>query len=345
MTYRAGIIVGKFSPLHLGHLYLIDTAMAACGKLVIISYAKPEYSGCNASSRTQWLQSLYPQATSLVVDDAWFEARAKDGIVERFTQVPHDDEPEDIHRRFTAWLCRDVLGETCDAVFTSEDYGDGFANVLSEEFGQPVVHVCVDKARSAVPISATKIRNDKALRARYLPPVVRASFVKKIVFFGAESTGKTTICLELSRQYKEPLVEEYGRELWIEKDGELDFDDLLKIGVTQIAWEREAAIQAREYLFCDTSPLTTEFYSDALFGKVDPKLKSLALIHDYDLCFLCMPDIPFVQDGERQDEAFRARQHKWYLDQLQQREIDYIPLSGDLRKRIAVVKATLKNYS
>lgn len=341
MSYRCGLIVGKFSPLHHGHCYLIDSALAACEKLVIISYAKPEYPGCDATNRAHWLQSLYPEALILVVDDHWFKQRASRGITDPYSQVPRDDAPEDVHRRFTAWLCRDIMGARCDAVFTSEDYGDGFAAVLQEEFGAPVRHICLDKVRKRVPVSATKIRNNTDLQGRYLPDIIRASFVKKLVFFGAESTGKTTICEALSDHLQEPMVAEYGRQLWIEKGGTLEFDDLLKIGSTQVAHEYEAAMRASRYLLCDTSPLTTEFYSHALFGKVDPALKSLALNHSYDHVFLCMPDIPFVQDGERHDEGFRARQHQWYVDELAARGTQYTRLSGNLKTRIAMVKSVL----
>ena len=46
MTFRAGLIVGKFCPLHKGHELLIKTAIAACESVVVISYAKPSYTRC-----------------------------------------------------------------------------------------------------------------------------------------------------------------------------------------------------------------------------------------------------------------------------------------------------------
>jgi len=154
--------------------------------------------------------------------------------------------------------------------------GTGFAAVLSEEMGAPVTHVCVDRARAAVPISATAIRADPSLRRRWLPAPVRASLVPSILFLGAESTGKTTLAAALAKQWGEPWAAEYGRELWVERSGRLAFEDLLHIGEEQIAREERLALEAERFLICDTSPLTTLFYSQAMFGKADEQLEAMA---------------------------------------------------------------------
>ena len=46
-----------------------------------------------------------------------------------------------------------------------------------------------------------------------------------------------------------------------------------------------------------------------------------------------MPDFALVQDGTRQDEAFRQAQHRWYLRELQERGISYTAIAGDLGER------------
>ncbi|MBN8500032.1 MAG: AAA family ATPase [Sphingomonadales bacterium] len=341
MTFRRGLIVGKFAPLHRGHVHLIEQALAQCDDLVLISYAKPGYPGCSAIRRRRWLATLFPQATRLVVDDAWLADRRDRGLRDPFDRVPDDlADPEHLHRRFTAWLSQGVLGLTCDAVFTSEDYGDGFAEVLASEFGHPVRHVCVDRARLAVPVSATAIRRDGGLRRSFLPPVVAADLPLRAVFLGAESTGKSTVCQALAVLLDEPMAAEYGRELWVERGGELTLPDMLTIGRRQVEREERLLDRARRVLLCDTAPLTTAFYSRAFFDCVDPQLEQLAR-RDYDLTFLCQPDIPFVQDGTRQDEAFRARQHAFYIDALDRRGIAYVPLSGDMATRTATARTAI----
>jgi nicotinamide riboside kinase len=51
----------------------------------------------------------------------------------------------------------------------------------------------------------------------------------------------------------------YGRERWESKNGSLTYEDMLHIAERQVAAEDEASLQAKRFLFCDTSPLTTLF--------------------------------------------------------------------------------------
>ena len=81
MRFRRGLIVGKFSPLHRGHQYLIERALAECEELVLLSYAKPELPGCDTVRRRRWLTALYPQARSLVVDDSWLAERGQHKVL------------------------------------------------------------------------------------------------------------------------------------------------------------------------------------------------------------------------------------------------------------------------
>jgi NadR type nicotinamide-nucleotide adenylyltransferase len=279
-----------------------------------------------------------------VVDDDWLAERRAVGLPTPFASLPHDDEPEDLHRRFTAWLSQGVLGVTCDAVFTSEDYGVGFAQVLAEIFGHPVTHVCVDKARSTIPVSATALRANASLRRNYLPACVAADLPLRVALLGAESTGKSTLAAALGARTGEPVAEEYGRELWVERDGALTFADMLTIAETQIAREDQLLEQASHMLICDTTPATTAFYSRKLFGQIAPELERMAT-RSYDFTFLCLPDIPFIQDGTRQNEAFRAEQHTYYEALLAHSGIAWAALAGGLEERLAKVEAVLASLS
>lgn len=341
--FHHGLVVGKFSPLHRGHELLIRSAMAQCREVAVISYAKPEYPGCGTGRREQWLAELFPSVQSLVVTDELLAARWPG----RGVTVPHDDEPETAHRRFCGLLCRELLGITLDAVFTSEDYGDGFAVELGRYFREhepdaaPVTHVLVDRERQRIPVSGTMVRSDVHGCRELLSPKVYASFVQRICLLGGESSGKSTLATALARQLGTVHVAEYGRELWELKEGRLVYEDLLAIGRTQIAREEQALLAANRYLICDTSPLTTLFYSRALFDRSDPELERLAE-RPYDLVVLCGLDVPFEQDGTRQESGFREAQHAWYLEQLARRVIPFVPVSGSVAERVAQVATALE---
>ena len=114
----------------------------------------------------------------------------------------------------------------------------------------------------------------------------------------------------LSDQWNEPVVTEYGRTLWEQQSGTLYQDDLLKIADKQTSTEDTLRAKATRFLFCDTSPLTTLCYSQALFES-RPALLEAEAERPYDFVFLCAPDFPFTQDGTRKDQEFGEWQNEW----------------------------------
>jgi HTH-type transcriptional regulator, transcriptional repressor of NAD biosynthesis genes len=344
--FRRGLIVGKFCPLHRGHESVILRAIDCCDEVIVISYTKPEFAGCGRATRAAWIKDLFPSVTALVIDDAALRQICRALAIPAAPEVPHNDASDTVHRDFVGWLCLAVLQKTVDAVFTSEGYGDGFAAALSAYFqvhaqtDTAVHHESVDQSRRVVQISGTMIRADVHACRQFLAPQVYTSFVQRICILGGESSGKTTLARSLAERLGTVWAEEYGRELWERKNGKLGYEDMLRIARAQVAREAALSAQARRWLFCDTSPLTTLFYSLALFGRASPGLRRQAS-RSYDRVFLCAPDFPFVQDGTRRDPAFRDAQHKWYVEQLGQRGVKFSVLSGSVDARVASAVAAL----
>ena len=331
-----GLVVGKFCPLHLGHEALIAFASARCDRLVILSYTNPDL-GFPTALRSAWLKKLFPAAAALVLDDEILsEFAVRTRTVPR--RLPHNDAPADLHREFTSWACHAMLGLTIDRVFTSEDYGNGFAAALTVHQhtatgAQHVVeHFPYDPDRRLTRVSGSALRRVPDGGREYLSDVVRSSLVRRIGIIGGESSGKTTLACTLAERLGTIWVPEYGRELWEKRHGELRLDDLLAIAVEQVAREEAALRVAHRWLPCDTTPLVTAFYSNTTFGSVDPALNALAG-REYDGLFLCAPDFAFVQDGTRQDAAFRQRQHDWYLRELAAAGTAYTLLTGTIDTR------------
>jgi hypothetical protein len=147
-TPRTGLVVGKFSPLHRGHEELVRVARAGCDALVVVSWSNPELPGCAAARRRRWLAWRFGAVdgvTCHVLDPA------------AYPDMPKNDAVDVDQRSFCArWL--QTNGVAVDVVFTSEEYGSGFAAFLSEALARPVRHVAVDPARARVPVSATAVR-------------------------------------------------------------------------------------------------------------------------------------------------------------------------------------------
>jgi len=334
-SFDLGLLVGKFSPLHLGHEWLIGQAGLQCNHLLILSYSNPEFDRCNSPNRTRWFAARLPRYETQVIDSASLhELCAGRGIAVR--PLPLNDCSDEEQQKFLAWLLKDVLRRAPDAFFCSEAYGPACASLLSKALGSCVAAVVMDPDRNRIRISATKIRQDPYGQRRFMAPEVAAAFVRRVVLLGGESSGKTTLAAALAAHHQTVWVHEYGRELWEQQHGTMSEADLLKVGHEQIRREEQALCSANHYLFCDTSPLTTAGYGLWMFGRVQPQLANLAT-REYDAAILCKPDFPFVQDGSRREAAFRDQQYAWYQQQTATLQCPVLEVAGTVPQRVSRV--------
>jgi HTH-type transcriptional repressor of NAD biosynthesis genes len=325
--FKRALIVGKFSPVHNGHVNLIQYAIEQSEEVIIFSYSNPEF--IDSNYRDKWLSLLFPQAKIFI-----FTAEN--------SSYPLNSESDITHRKFVANMYLDKISMPLDAIFAGEDYLYSFTLHMSDFLKRmkiqsyDVVPVLFDRNKQKDKISATMIRTEVHKYRNFLPSIVYSDFIKRICFLGAESTGKSTLAQLLAKSFKTSYVEEFGRTLWEKKAGNLVFEDMLLIATEHIKNENTALLQSNKYLFIDTSPLTTLFYSESYFQKSDSKLIDLSY-REYDFIFLCAPDFPFVQDGTRADQEFRIKQHQWYLEQLELRKTKYTHLFGKIEERVEKV--------
>ncbi len=333
MKYPTGLVVGKFCPLHAGHELVIREALARCENVIILSYTSKDFPGCEPERRREWLTKTFPTAKVVVLDRLY---------------CPEDDLPADMHRLFCANYLLNTMQTTVQAVFTSEDYGVGFANYLSAFFSKElktvvtVDHVMVDEHRLTYPISGSILRGEYEKYGipdrMFLSHFVLKDFIRRVAFLGGESSGKTTLARELANKTKDEWVPEYGRILYDLRKQNLVYEDMEHIGNTQIA--NEGSHSWGDYLYCDTTPLTTMFYSLQMFGRVSPKLRIMAE-REYHKIYICDPSIEFEQDGTRRDDTFRIIGHRWYVDYLTANEIPFTIVSGTVEERVDFVLGDL----
>ena len=278
MSRTRGMVLGKFLPPHLGHVHLIETAQHFVDELDVVvgTLAREPIPG---ALRHAWMSELFPRARVLHLDE----------------ELPQD--PSEHPRFWDLWresLRRVLAPHLPTHVFASEAYGHRLAEELGARF------VPVDPSRVAVPVSGTAIREDPLAHWDRLPRCVRPYFTKRVCVFGPESTGKSTLTKNLAAHFRTAFVPEYART-WLETFGTdaVREEDLPLIAKGQLASEAALARNARGVLICDTDPLLTTVWSEALFGRVDPALAALADAHDYDLYLLTDVDVPFVPDAVR----------------------------------------------
>lgn len=161
----------------------------------------------------------------------------------------------------------------------------------------------------------------------------------KVVFFGPESTGKTTLSRQLARHYNSVWVPEYAREYlqnkWNNERKTCEPKDLLPIAEGQIKLENELAKKIDTVLICDTDLLETKVYSEAYYlGTCDPILEKYALENSYNLYFLTYIDTPWKADDLRDRPEDREAMFEAFQNELIKTNRDYVLLKGDKKERL-----------
>lgn len=145
------MLLGKFMPLHRGHMHLIDTARAEVDRLtVLVCTLRSE--PIAGDLRYAWVRECYPGLR----------------VIHHTDEIPSAPEEHPDFWAIWTWSIRRFFPEGGpDLVFTSETYGDRLAAVLGAR------HRLVDLARATVPISATLVRADPRAHWDMIPPCVQ----------------------------------------------------------------------------------------------------------------------------------------------------------------------------
>ncbi|MBT4679039.1 MAG: ATP-binding protein [Flavobacterium sp.] len=174
----------------------------------------------------------------------------------------------------------------------------------------------------------------------------------KIVLFGPESTGKTTLSIQLAKHYNTVWVQEYARpylqKVWNQERRTCQQKDILPIAFGQIALENRLAKRADKVLICDTDLLETKVYSSAYYGGfVDPILEKAATENTYNLYLLTYIDTPWEADDLRDRPEQRLEMFEAFQKALDQHQRPYLLLKGDkesrLKKAVEAIDAILAN--
>lgn len=161
----------------------------------------------------------------------------------------------------------------------------------------------------------------------------------KIVLFGPESTGKTTLSIQLAKHYNTVWVEEYARpylqKVWNQERRTCEPKDILPIAYGQMALENRLAKRADKVLICDTDLLETKVYSEEYYGGyVDPLLEKGANESSYDLYLLTYIDTPWEADDLRDRPEQRQEMFHAFQKALETNNRSYILLKGDKETRL-----------
>lgn len=307
---KLGFVLGKFYPLHLGHIHLIESASKKVERLIVIvgTLKKESIPG---DLRYEWVKKTFPNLEVYHLTDN------------------NPQYPEEHPDFWNIWKhsIKKIIPQKIDFVFTSESYGDELARHLDAK------HICIDLDRKNFPISGTKVRENPMKHWNFLAPAAKPYFVRRIVIYGPESTGKTTLARNLAKHFNTDWIPEFAREYLEKKPTPVELSDIAIIAKGQIQIEDEATNTANRILICDTDVLVTKVYSEHYYNTCPDWIAKEAYNREYAMYLLTNNDIPWVEDklrdrGDRREEMFLL-----FKTELEKAKRPYRIISGNFTER------------
>ncbi|MBQ7531845.1 MAG: ATP-binding protein [Paludibacteraceae bacterium] len=154
----------------------------------------------------------------------------------------------------------------------------------------------------------------------------------RVGVIGPESTGKSTLCQQLSERYGYRWVREYAREYVEALQRPYTYDDVLYIAYRQVD-ELQAAYPEPVVLF-DTELIITKVWMLHVYGKVAPEVERTIREQPMDLYLILTPDIAAEPDPVRENLDKREFFLEWYIREVQQTKRPYYLISGQGEARL-----------
>jgi len=172
-----------------------------------------------------------------------------------------------------------------------------------------------------------------------MPNSAMIDSVKKVVVIGPESTGKSTLCQQLSKHYNTSWIQEYAREYLIKNGKEYTLNDLDCIAQGQLQLEdfvMRHLSPDKKNIFIDTDMYVMKVWSEFVFNTCNHFILNQIVQRKYDLYLLCMPDIPWVADELREypDNHTREKLFHYYKDAMMHQNTPWLIIHGNYTQRL-----------
>lgn len=308
---RRGLVLGKFMPLHSGHIELIKFGRDHCDELIVwVCVSESELMPGNL--RLKWISEVFEDDTHIKPvlfhyseNDLPNTSESSRGISEKWAEAIRENLPE------------------IDIIFTAEPYGNFVAEYLDIE------HKFYAGQKG---VSASLIRRNPYKYWGSVPGPVHLFYFRKVAILGTESTGKTTLTKKLAQYFQSDFVSEVGRDI-VDITEQCTWEDL-----DHIAREHARQIILKEkdvnkILFIDTDISITQSYARFLFNKELEVDDWILQANRCDIYLYLWNDAPYVQDGTRLSEKERNLLHESHVKLLRQKGISFEVITGNWEER------------
>lgn len=311
---KYAVVVGKFYPLHIGHINLIQQASTIYDKVIVIvshhesrdlalfddSKLKRPLTG---KDKLVSVQKTFQMQRELIIPvlvdesdvpnypNGWSEwSKLVKETVSNHHRVPDDFDFSN------ATFC---INEQSDV----ENYQKYFSGCKVSLF---------DAERNEVSISATEIRNNPVDNWDYIARSSRELLTPTIAIVGGESSGKTIMTDRLAQYWATTSVWEKGRTITEEQLGgdetALQYKDYADISAGHYQDLKFALIHANKVVFSDTDFITTQAFSIVYEGRPHPSVQEKIDNVRFDLTIMLNNNVKWVADGMRMLGEDKQRQ-------------------------------------
>ena len=263
-----GIIWGKFAPLTLGHMHLIQSALQQVDELVIVLCwdsklrdPKPWVNrALSLNHRMQALESATSEMSNVMV--TWIDES-------EFPPYPHGW--NQFQEKIDHVL--DLLDYEPDVFFSGD--GDMYDREVRNRWGWHTEWF----DRFVIPATATEIRRDPIANWQWIHPTAQKLMSYWVNITGVESTGKTTLVNQLERVLPCEIVDEFGRayvENRMKRESELFTEDFVEIAEVQTAMIKDALGWILPIVITDTDAKSTVFFQRLYSGETSQEVLDVA---------------------------------------------------------------------
>lgn len=142
---KIGFTIGKYAPYHIGHKYLIETALKDMDEFYVVVYDTPELN-MKIEDKIKWIQSDFPAVKILKA----YNSPKQYGLDKASVKIQME------------YLCKIIENIHVTHFYSSEEYGKCVADYLG------IQNVVVDKERKIFNVRASDIRDDVEKFKMYL---------------------------------------------------------------------------------------------------------------------------------------------------------------------------------